>query len=84
MLDMSDGILPYIICQDIENRANLECKEINISEVLEENKVVIRVDSDAQIDETQKVELEKVSKLCENVQFISNSNATELVIAKLQ
>ena len=83
MVDMCDGILPYIICQDIESRANTECDQINITETFVDNKVVIKIQSEIEVSAEQKAELEKVAELCTNVQFATNGNITELVIAKL-
>ena len=82
MLDMCEGILPYIICQDIENRANAECGEINISERVEDSKAIIKIQSESGINDEQKAELEKVAELCENVQIAINDNGTELIICK--
>ena len=83
MLDMCDGILPYIICQDIECRANTECDVINITETFVDNKIVIKIQSETEVAAEQKAELEKVAELCANVQFATNGNRTELVIAKI-
>jgi len=83
MLDMCEGILPYIICQDIESRANTECDEINITESFIDNKIVIKIQSEAEVAAEQKAELEKVAELCTNVQFATKGNITELVIAKI-
>lgn len=83
MLDMCDGILPYIICQDIESRANTACNEINITETFVDNKIVIKIQSETEVAAEQKAELEKVAELCANVQFATNGNITELVIAKI-
>ena len=83
LLDMCEGILPYIICQDIENRASTDCKEINITETSADNNVIIKIQSEVEVDGEKKAELEKVASLCQNVQIIFDGNSTELKIRKL-
>ena len=80
MLDMCDGILPYLICKDIENRANVECNEISINEIVEEKNVVIRIQSESDVNAEQKAELEGVVGLCEKININIFNNLTEVKI----
>lgn len=82
MLDMYEGILPYIICQDIECRANTECKEININEIAEGDKVIIKIESEFSMNDNQFAELKKVAELCKDLRVNMDNAITEYVIAK--
>jgi len=81
-LDMKGGLVPYIICQDIENRLNTQCGEINVSEMVDENNIVIKIQSESELTVEQKDEIRKVAELCENVKIEINNTITEVVIKK--
>ena len=82
MIDMCDGILPYIICQDIEYRANTECQEINVNEIVEGDKVIIKIESEYAMNDNQFAELKKVAELCKELRVNINDTITEYMIAK--
>jgi len=81
-LDMEGGMLPYIICQELENRINTDCEEISIIQSVEDNKVIIKILSEAEISTEQKQELRRVAKLCKSVEITYDNNVTMLAINK--
>ncbi len=81
-IDMNGGIVPYIICQDIENRANAGSEEINVNETLDGNNFVIKIQSDLGINTEQKAELEKIASICDTLKLRITGNLTEIVINK--
>lgn len=84
IINICEGILPYIICQDIESRVSNGSKEVKLSSYKEEEKVVIEIVSQNELKPEDKNRMMKIANMCNNLNLEFGEGYTKLFISKIE
>lgn len=82
-LNMENGNVPYIICQDIEYRMEAGNKEIDVTEEIGEDNVVVKIQSEVGLNEEQKSQLKRIAKNCKSLNMDIENDVTKITLNKI-